>query len=133
MAGMAAKSAAVRRERIEERLESGKQRCGKCGELLPLDRFSPSRGTPTGREYWCRPCRREYRRALYFARRQWELAFAGQPNLVGAVMLECCPGWRTAQPPVGPAAGRVIAHHDPACPARRLGVRPSRRDWVNGL
>jgi hypothetical protein len=34
--------------------------CAKCGELKPLDAFSPHKRMPLGRQSWCRECRAAY-------------------------------------------------------------------------
>jgi hypothetical protein len=43
--------------------DSATKRCGKCGEVKPLDDFSRSAESSDGHQRWCRGCHREYRLA----------------------------------------------------------------------
>jgi hypothetical protein len=126
---MAERSAEVRRLKIEQRIESGKQECGKCLRMLPLLDFSPAPSQPGGVDRWCRACRRGHRRALYEFHKQERAAAQYRPNVLGAMLLSCCSGWMSAPPPIG--QGPVIVHHDAACWARNVRPRP-RGDWRNG-
>lgn len=41
----------------------GKKRCPRCSKLLDLALFNKSRHRPDGLQFYCRPCKNEYRRA----------------------------------------------------------------------
>ena len=43
----------------------GAKRCGRCGETKPLDDFGLNRTTKSGRQSWCKPCKRAISLALY--------------------------------------------------------------------
>jgi len=46
------------------------RRCGRCGELKPLEDFAWRRKHKVQRDSMCRPCRSAYGRAHYLANRQ---------------------------------------------------------------
>jgi hypothetical protein len=46
------------------------RRCGRCGELKPLEDFAWRRKDRGQRDNMCRPCRAEYHRAHYLANKQ---------------------------------------------------------------
>jgi hypothetical protein len=46
------------------------RRCGRCGELKPLEDFSWRRKARGQRDNYCRPCRAEYKQEHYALNRQ---------------------------------------------------------------
>ena len=56
-------------ERLEL-LEQGRKRCTSCRKILDLDAFSPSPGRPSGRDAYCRVCRRNRATAVRAYRRR---------------------------------------------------------------
>lgn len=43
----------------------GAKRCTRCGEMRMSGDFSPNDNTRDGRQSWCKPCYREYRRSQH--------------------------------------------------------------------
>lgn len=41
----------------------GLKACTRCRQMLPLKSFAPKPKLSSGRDSWCRPCRRAYLRA----------------------------------------------------------------------
>lgn len=54
--------------------ENGCLECSKCKAAKPVSEFSPNKLTPTGYNYICRDCHREYVRAGYQAHKESTLA-----------------------------------------------------------
>jgi hypothetical protein len=50
--------------------ESSHRKCGRCGELKPLNEFAWRRKRKIQRDSFCRPCRSAYGREHYLANRQ---------------------------------------------------------------
>jgi|ERR687892_1186514 hypothetical protein len=46
------------------------RRCGRCGQLKPVDEFNWRRRERGQRDNMCRPCRSEYKRQHYLANKQ---------------------------------------------------------------
>jgi predicted RNA-binding protein YlxR (DUF448 family) len=51
-------------------MAEGQRRCGRCGEMKPLDDFAWRRKAKGQRHNMCRPCHAEYHRGHYLANKQ---------------------------------------------------------------
>jgi hypothetical protein len=52
------------------------RRCGRCGQLKPIDEFNWRRKERNQRDNMCRPCRADYKREHYLANKQRYVAQA---------------------------------------------------------
>ena len=53
----------------QELLPDDTKLCTRCRERLPLGRFTPKPGRPSGYDSWCRACRADYNRTWRAARK----------------------------------------------------------------
>ena len=56
----------------------GLRRCGRCGQLKPLEQFAWRRKVKGQRDNYCRPCRADYKHAHYADNRDRYIANAGE-------------------------------------------------------
>jgi hypothetical protein len=54
------------------------KKCSRCKRVLPLDAFSPQRGSRDGLGWWCKPCKAAYRRAWMAAHPEKRAEYAGR-------------------------------------------------------
>lgn len=56
---------------MDDRIEMGSQRCALCAEVKPLDAFHRM---GTGRQRYCKPCRRDWDAAYWVRRRVFRIS-----------------------------------------------------------
>jgi hypothetical protein len=54
------------------------RRCGRCGELKPVEEFAWRRKAKGQRHYYCRPCHSEYHHEHYLANKERYIAQAAE-------------------------------------------------------